>query len=212
MNQPLSEPVLAVSDVSAGPLRSGAFDLFAGDCVPVMGASGSGKSCLLRALADLMPHETCASLLGVPQQACAPYEWRRQVQLFATESQWWFSNSAMHFTTRPEPASCQRLGLSIALLQQPCYQLSSGQKQRIALLRGLQSNPLVLLLDEPTSNLDAENSGIVESFVKDYVVSRNACALWVTHDSALATRLASKQLYIAEGRVEIKFGCEKSCS
>lgn len=94
------------------------------------------------------------------------------------------------------------LGLKMPILQQPVWQLSSGEKQRLALLRGLLFNPKVLLLDEVTANLDEESTCQVEDLVQRYVQQPGTqrCAIWVTHDAVQSQRVASRRLRLtAEG-------------
>ena len=69
----------------------------AGECVALRGPSGSGKSLLLRAIADLDPHEGEVTLDGVACEMIPAPEWRRQVALLPVESQWWLDEVGEHF-------------------------------------------------------------------------------------------------------------------
>ena len=85
-----------------------------------------------------------------------------------------------------------RLGLTMPILQKPVWQLSSGEKQRLALLRGLLLRPEVLLLDEVTANLDGESTKRVEAWVQAFVAEGERTVLWVTHDVVQAARLTQQ--------------------
>jgi len=85
-----------------------------------------------------------------------------------------------------------RLGLDSEELPAEARDLSEGQKQRVALARGLLTHPDVLLLDEPTSGLDAESASEVEGLLAERA-ERDACAiLWVTHDRQQAERACDR--------------------
>jgi len=81
------------------------------------------------------------------------------------------------------------VGLKVDILEQNPDNLSSGEKQRLALLRGLQYEPKVLLLDEITANLDPKSARLVENLVTDYIAKHTAAALWISHDEEQQERL-----------------------
>jgi ABC-type lipoprotein export system ATPase subunit len=78
-------------------------------------------------------------------------------------------------------------------------ELSTGERQRVALARALFNQPKVLLADEPTGNLDAENAAIVLRHLAEFAQNGGAVLL-VTHD-ARATHYAHRTIYMREGRV-----------
>ncbi len=78
-------------------------------------------------------------------------------------------------------------------------QLSTGQRQRTALARALLNKPKIILADEPTGNLDEDNSDIVFDYLSKYV-SEGGCVLLVTHDVRAASH-ATKTLQMSQGRV-----------
>ena len=69
---------------------------------------------------------------------------------------------------------------------------SGGERQRVALLRMLANQPRVLLLDEPTANLDQDNVARVEKLVAAYMADQSAGVLWVSHDPRQTTRVARR--------------------
>jgi ABC-type iron transport system FetAB ATPase subunit len=99
------------------------------------------------------------------------------------------------------PLALHRLGLDEGILAQPITRLSSGEKQRLALLRLLANQPRVLLLDEPTANLDPDNVRRVEAVIEDYRRQQDAAVLWVSHDRQQAARVASRCLQLDSGRI-----------
>ena len=99
-----------------------------------------------------------------------------------------------HFEVQPEKGLLQEVGLESDILNANPDTLSSGEKQRLALLRGLQYQPKILLLDEITANLDPESEASVEKYVQHYVEKNQAAAIWISHDPGQIERMASKKL------------------
>ncbi len=167
------------------------FELVAEEWVILFGPSGTGKSVLLRALADLIPHSGDVFLETEAQDDMCPETWRRQVMYFPAETAWWRESVEEHFDTQPTAEQLQSVGLKTEHLKRTINSLSSGEKQRLALLRGLLYQPKVLLLDEITANLDPESTAQVEQLLKEYVNEHRATVLWVSHDELQSKRLAS---------------------
>lgn len=173
------------------------FSLYPHEVLAMSGPSGSGKSLLLRALADLDKHQGQVFLKGLLQEAFKPAEWRKQIVLVAAESGWWNSGVADHFQELPSEQALSGLGFSTDVFHWPVDRLSSGERQRLGLLRALVLKPAVLLLDEPTANLDEKNTLKVEKLIKGYLQNKPATAIWVSHDSAQRKRLNCKELVLA---------------
>lgn len=135
-----------------------------GECVALSGASGSGKTLVWRALADLDPHDGDVTLDGASRSSIPAPAWRRQVAYLAAEPGWWEDRIAPHFPDDDTVSPwLDALGLSSVLLAQTVATASTGERQRLALIRTLLLKPKVLLLDEPTSGLDEEAAGRVEA-------------------------------------------------
>ncbi len=193
---------LAVANLSRPGLGPLSFTLEAGECRLLRGASGAGKSLLLRALADLDPNEGEVRLDGEAREALAAPLWRRRVAYLPAETGWWAEIVGEHLADRAGAGELlAALGLPEACLDWPVSRLSSGERQRLGLIRVLLLAPRVYLLDEPTAALDAPAAAAVEALVAARLAA-GAVALWVTHDDAQAARLGGRQLFMRDGRLE----------
>ncbi len=193
-------PLLEVRELKrlhVGPIS---LRLFPGQCLCITGPSGSGKTLFLRAIADLDPSEGEVLLEGVPRERFRPSEWRTLVGMLPSEVLWWRPKVREHFRRKPERWWFEALALPFVSLDWEVERLSSGEKQRLGLLRLLANRPRVLLLDEPTANLDQVNTLRVERLVLDYLEKGNA-ALWVTHDGGQIGRMGGPVLRIS-GRID----------
>ncbi|MBE9636219.1 ABC transporter ATP-binding protein [Salipiger mangrovisoli] len=169
------------------------FDLKPGCCLAVTGPSGTGKSLMLRAIADLDPAQGQISLDGRPCESFAAPDWRRDIRYLAAEAAFWEPTLGAHFSVPPTADDLAAVGLRPDRLDAPILQLSSGERQRGALLRAMEDAPRVLLLDEPTSSLDAASTALVEALLKAFLSSGGAIVL-VTHDEDQAERLRTSRL------------------
>jgi ABC-type iron transport system FetAB ATPase subunit len=174
-------------------------------CLGLHGTSGSGKTLLLRALADLDVNQGEVLLEGILRETFSGPEWRRQVGLLPAESHWWDDTVGAHATQWPI-AVLHALGFADDVLHWQTGRLSSGEKQRLALARMLANQPRVLLLDEPSANLDSHNTEIVEEIIGDYLQTEQAAALWVSHDPAQLQHVANRRAQMREGRFEMEVG------
>lgn len=194
------------SDVSSLDLKQFAnqllqpFDLTlaAGECITLSGPSGCGKSRLLRAIADLEPHQGEAFIDQQSQLEMSGPAWRKRVGLLPAESFWWSERVADHFPQLDE-ALIQSLGFDLEVGSWESARLSSGEKQRLGLARLLANQPQVLLLDEPTANLDQENARRVEKLIQAWQTEHGCAAIWVSHDREQQARVA-KRHYLIEAR------------
>ena len=178
------------------------FDLHlpAGECVTLSGPSGCGKSRLLRAVGDLEPSQGEAWLDEREKQSFSGPEWRHRVGLLLAESGWWSEQVGDHFHN-PDLELFTRLDLPHEAMNWEVSRLSSGERQRLALARLLSNRPQVLLLDEPTANLDAGNTGKVEELIESWRNRQHAAVLWVTHDAQQQQRVGKQSWRIESGRL-----------
>jgi ABC-type iron transport system FetAB ATPase subunit len=194
--------LLSVNGLDCGSLTGVSFDLAAGECVCLGGPSGSGKTRLLRALADLDPHSGDIRLNGRAQHDFPPHEWRQRVAMLPSESAWWAPTVSAHMHG-VHAEELVRLGLPEEAAHWRVERLSAGEKQRLALLRLTAGrHPSVLLLDEPTANLDPESVERVERYLLEIARERGAGMIWVSHDRAQITRVAARAMRTRSGQLE----------
>lgn len=178
-----------------------------GECIGLSGESGSGKTRLLRALADMDEHSGGLQLEAALCEAAGAHVWRKQVALLPAESQWWRDSVGEHFCISHDNAgsdcldqqAIERLGFSKDVMNWQVSRCSSGEKQRLSLLRLLVNRPRVLLLDEPTANLDPEKLKCVEQLIADYIAHEKACCIWVSHSEEQLQRVATRRFTITGG-------------
>ena len=92
-----------------------------------------------------------------------------------------------------------RFGLGQRLNNLPS-QLSGGEQQRVAIARSIAMKPQLILADEPTGNLDSENSNLISKILFDYVNEEKASLIIVTHDNYLASQ-TKRKIKIKDGRI-----------
>lgn len=191
--------MLRVEHLDIGDLPPLTFELADGECLAVEGPSGAGKTRLLRAIADLDPARGQVFLDGAERNEMPADDWRRHVRYCAAEPGWWTETPRAAF---PAHVSAERLarlldslGLEPDLLDRPVSVLSTGERQRLALARALVDEPRVLLLDEPTAALDAQNAALLDELIKYHVLAGRS-AIIVSHDPKQIERLADARLLL----------------
>ena len=197
---------LRLDGLSTMLLREVDLTLATGERIFLSGASGSGKSLLLRAVADLDPHRGEVWLDDLPRSRLTPPEWRRRVGLLPAESHWWAETVGEHWRApvadSPIEALLVALGFDVDVSGWAITRLSTGERQRLALARLLLNQPQALLLDEATANLDSVNRERVETVLEDYRAAHATAMLWVSHDPEQRVRLGGRRLVIRESRLE----------
>jgi ABC-type iron transport system FetAB ATPase subunit len=197
------DPLLVARDL--GSSFGGPFDLelAMGECVCVQGKSGSGKSVFLRLVADMDPGSGTVTLKGKNRNDWTGPEWRQRVIYQAAEPAWWAPTGAEHFPAgdREQVAVLmETLGLDTALLARPVEQLSTGERQRLSLVRSLARNPAVLLLDEPTASLDQTSTLAVENLLAGRM-RKGLGIVIVTHSREQAERMGMRQFEMRDHRL-----------
>jgi ABC-type iron transport system FetAB ATPase subunit len=188
---------LQVSDLlfqNRGPYT---FRIAPGRVTGLQGASGAGKTLLLRAIADLDPHQGQVRLGDMAREQVPAPIWRKTVAMLPAESFWWFDVLGDHFKVPGQDIEpmLQMLGFELDVLSWEVSRMSTGEKQRLAIARLLQNKPCGLLLDEPTASLDAANIERTETMLLDYCRRRQVPVLWVSHDPLQLERVADDQFY-----------------
>ncbi|MES2208196.1 MAG: ABC transporter ATP-binding protein [Pseudomonadota bacterium] len=175
----------------AGPFS---LDIYQGECIALLGGSGSGKSLFLRMIADLDPNTGSLYLNGQSREHYSAPEWRRNVIYQAAEPAWWERLAGDHFSNEEKEfikPYFDSLGLSHAILEAEIIQLSTGERQRLALLRSLAKRPQLLLLDEPTGALDIATTLAVEALLMKFFQA-GLSLLFVTHSEEQAKRIGHR--------------------
>jgi ABC-type iron transport system FetAB ATPase subunit len=190
--------VIELASAFVGPLN---FEARGAECLCISGPSGSGKTSLLRAIADLDVHEGNVLLDGIECNGLRGPEWRRRVGLLPAESDWWYEHVGEHFGAVTDDR-LKQLGFDRSVLERKVLRLSSGERQRLALLRLLANEPRALLLDEPTASLDPKNTRRAEQLVAQYRRKHSAPVLWVSHDPRQIKRVCDRHLRLRAGRLQ----------
>lgn len=196
------------------------FAIDRGEVVALMGASGSGKTTILRVLAGLEPFETgVVTVEGVtlPQGAAPPAtlrQLRRQVgmvfqfhclfeHLTATQnvalSLVHVHHVALDESHRRALTLLDTLGVRHRSDALP-RELSGGEAQRVAIARALATDPPVLLMDEPTASLDPSRRAELAVLVRS-LAGRSRTLIIATHDDAFAEETATRRLRVVQGRI-----------
>jgi ABC-type multidrug transport system ATPase subunit len=194
-------PALRIEGLANGLIGPVSFDIAAGECVALMGASGAGKSLLLRAIVDLDPSTGSVWVGDRLRSDVAASEWRRKVALVPAESGWWADRVGDHFPSKSDArAPIEALGLATSL-EWEVSRLSTGERQRLAIARALCRKPEALLLDEPAASLDEQATRRVEDLIRE-CCKADMAVLLVTHDRQQAERMAKRVLRMSDGRIE----------
>ena len=191
---------------------------FEGEYVSIMGPSGSGKSTLLNILGCLDKPTGGRYLLGKDDVSLLDDDQLSSIrgkrigfifQSFNLISQLNILENievAMYYQRIPKHESRQRaielaerVGLGDRIKHRP-FELSGGQQQRVAIARSLANDPLIILADEPTGNLDTQ-SGKEILLILDELNSQGKTIIVVTHDEYVAER-THRSIHLLDGRIE----------
>ena len=182
-----------------------------GELVTIMGASGSGKTTLLRLINRLSEIDSGNILLnGEDIKDHDPMELRRRIGMvfqvpvvFKGSVRDNFIFGMKLWGTMIDIESLARdVIIPNDLLDADAEQLSVGEKQRVCIARALANKPEILLLDEPTSSLDAVSAEKIEMLLLRLRSERNLTMLWVTHEREQAERIGGRRLTLKDGRLE----------
>jgi len=196
-----------------------------GEWIAIMGPSGSGKTTLLNLIGCLDQATSGALLIGGTDTSKLS---KKELARFRSETVGFIFQQfhlvphltalenvmlAQYFhsmTDEPEAlAALKQVGMEARASHLPS-QLSGGEQQRVAIARALVNDPKIILADEPTGNLDAENQSIVFTLLS-HLHSQGRTIVMVTHDDK-AGRLADRRILLDHGRIRhnVVFSAEEN--
>lgn len=199
----------------------------AGEFVAITGESGSGKSTLAHILSGILPYENGEMLLrGQPTSHFDGADWeryRRENISFISQSYGILAGatvlsnvvSALRLTGMDKADAKQRAQELLELVelwdlrQRRAGKLSSGQKQRLSIARALAKPAPILIADEPTGNLDPENSMKIIGLLAQ--AARERLVILITHDFQEAQDCATRRIQLQDGRVILDTPLRESC-
>ena len=197
-------------------LRNASLSVNKGEILAIIGPSGAGKTTLLR-LVNLLIQPTSGLILFNDVNTSGDDKHQRSLRrqmslvlqypaLFDTTV---FNNVALGLKIRgcPETVIKEKVDNMLAVVGLSGFEkrmvktLSGGEAQRIALARALVTEPKLLLLDEPTSNLDPKNVSIIEDIVRAANTKSQVTVVLATHNLNQAKRLAQRVAFILDGEI-----------
>ncbi|HON08605.1 MAG TPA: ABC transporter ATP-binding protein [Verrucomicrobiota bacterium] len=204
--------------VTVQALRGVSLDINEGEYVSIMGPSGCGKSTLLNVLGCLDRPSSGHYYLGgvdvseMDDDALSEVRGKRLGFIFQSynliqqltvieniEVPLFYQNIPPAVGRKKATEFAKRVGLENRLHHKP-FELSGGQQQRVAIARALVNDPLVILADEPTGNLDSK-SGVEILQIFDELHGQGKTIIMVTHDENIAKR-AERTIRLSDGMVE----------
>jgi iron complex transport system ATP-binding protein len=194
--------------------------LSAGKIVVLLGANGAGKTTLIRALNNTLaqPHSGEVLLQGTDMRTLSRREIARSIAVVAQENETRFPVTVLEFVLSGrfvhggafgwETASdFEYAAAALAQCDLADYEsrlmnnLSGGERQRVVLARALAAGTKILLLDEPTANLDLAHQAMMFRLVRQRCKQSNYAAVVITHDLNLASEFGDEIVMLKDGRV-----------
>ena len=189
-------------------------DLESGSGYVLTGPNGSGKTTLLRIAAGFEPADALVEFRGQPALIGAyPETWRREI-VYVHQQPYLFHTSIEenleYGLARRGLASAERKVRAREALEWaglgdrrgvPPHKLSGGEKQRVALARAKVLNPTLLLLDEPTANLDGDARKQVLELVTALCIENHTVVV-ASHDPEIIRLAILNRVHVADGRIE----------
>ena len=191
------------------------FKLFEGESLAIIGASGSGKSVLLKNIIGLLKpdsgsikinnknivnlprvqKENLLLELGITFQHGALFDSLRNWEniVFKVKNREKLSNKDAEILA---VSIIEKLGLEPKILNLYPSEISGGMQKRIAIARAICGNPKILLFDEPTSGLDPVTGSLIDELIITAVKTVGGSAITITHDMASVCRIADKVILI----------------
>lgn len=203
-------------DTMVKALDNVSFSVEKGEFIAIVGPSGSGKSTLLHILggvdvptsgnviihkADISQLNETALAIFRRRQIGLVYQFYNLIPILTVEEN--LTLPLLLDGKKPDAKTVgnlvNQLGLEQRLQHLP-NQLSGGQQQRVSIGRALINNPALLLADEPTGNLDSENSREIISLLRRFNKQSNQTVIIITHDERIALS-ADRVIAIEDGKI-----------
>ncbi|NHZ71471.1 MAG: ATP-binding cassette domain-containing protein [Aquificales bacterium] len=195
-------------------LQIDSLTIYRGETLALVGPSGAGKSTLLRLLNFLeTPTNGRIHFQGIAFSANSPLPLHLRRRVTTVFQRPFLLNRSVRANVRyglrlrgrrdeiqAVEMALEQVGL-LAMARQPARTLSGGEAQRVALARALVIQPDVLLLDEPTANLDPQNVTLIEAIVTQLNQQQGTTLVLVTHNIFQARRLAGRAALMMDGRI-----------
>ncbi len=196
--------------------------LEAGKIIALLGANGAGKTTLLKSLNGSLPISSGEILLNDKVlKNFSRREIAQKIAVIAQENETKFPVSVLEFVLSGRFAHGAAFGwetekdLQIALdclekcdlqnyANRTMNQLSGGERQRVVLARALATEAEILLLDEPTANLDLAHQALMFRLIRNKCETENGAAIVITHDLNLAAEFADEILLLKNGKISAK--------
>lgn len=199
-------------------LRDVSLTLNSGDIVVLLGANGAGKTTLIRTLnGTITPAVGMVVLDDRPIAEYSRREIARKIAVVAQENETKFPVTVLEFVlggrfahggafgweseedlafANEAIAKCDLSGYADRLMNE----LSGGERQRVVLARALAAGAAILLLDEPTANLDLAHQALMFKLVREQCRSNGRAAIVITHDLNLASEFADRVILLHDGQ------------
>ncbi|WP_137919227.1 ABC transporter permease [Hydrogenophaga sp. 2FB] len=209
------DPLVVLEDAtvrlgSVTALRGVTLTLRRRDRLVVVGANGSGKTTLLRLLHGLVPGTGRCEQLALRPEGRLPrvamvFQRTFLLNLSVWRNMWiglWLAGVPANERRERCRHALARVGL-LGHIHRPARMLSGGEQQRLGLARAWSQQPDILLLDEPTANLDPNAKSEIESLVEE-VAASGVTVVMSTHNLGQAKRLATRVVYLQAGRLVVE--------
>lgn len=220
--------ILTVNDLSFGyfqhdVLKTVDFNVQKGECMAILGTNGVGKSTLLKCINKILKprtgvvyinHSDTAALNGRELARQIGYVAQRQQSTRCTVFDSVLLGRKPHIGWDISTRDLEIADNVLQLLELEQYsmrfidELSGGELQKVVIARALAQEPDLLLLDEPTSNLDIKNQLEVIDIIKRVVKSQQIAAIVTMHDLNLSLRFADRFIMLKKGGVFAMGGLE----
>ena len=197
-------------------------ELRKGEITALLGANGAGKTTLIRALnGTLSIFSGGIDIDGRPLKKMSRREIARNIAVVAQENETRFPVTVLEFVlsgrfihgnafgwempddidfAKQALADCDLADFESRLMNN----LSGGERQRVVLARAIATNARILLLDEPTANLDLAHQAMMFRLVRQRCLQSNYSAIVITHDLNLAAEFADEIIMLKNGRIAAK--------